>query len=454
MALNNNDSICGSGFFSAALNKHKTSSSNDSIPCVSRGIYTAPSEQFDAPSNNDETSEYDFQKLFDKEDQERIYKLIKRMKNLVPLNTQDNIKYLGDLIDYVEGMIHGDDITEYTTFTYLSKYAQNALISLIRSSYDGEIKSLLEERKSLESTVGKLQGKKTSLSSDVASLTSERKTLQGETSKLRLELDSINSELQDKKENATKEVEEAIRIKKAEMGRLSSEVDALKQKVQEYLNLIEGLSRNDKVKWEVVTKKHPIYNLNSETISGYIKSQKQKYAQEMNVSLKDAEKEFEINAPELEVLEELVQAFDYDYSSDYECSTISSIISPNNIKLMDSDDEHKAKSIKAILQNLRLPVYIKTFSPVDDKKEDAPSDVDSLIRELYYERIAVEALSKQRIAETELKAVVELLKRVIPEGTDLKALAAKYLNHDEFLSQISSSTGSIDDAIGTTGFTK
>jgi hypothetical protein len=80
---------------------------------------------------------------------------------------------------------------------------------------------------------------------------------------------------------------------------------------------------------------------------------------------------------------------------------------------------HDVNALQKILKSIKLPRIVKnrtkSLGSVDSSRDTSAS---GLLRELQYRRMVLEATSKQKIAESQLKSLIELIKSTSPEGYD------------------------------------
>ena len=94
-----------------------------------------------------------------------------------------------------------------------------------------------------------------------------------------------------------------------------------------------------------------------------------------------------------------------------------------------SVNQYLISQIIASLASLKLPKYKIIKDNIDSicvNERTMPTNVQSMMRELHFQRIALEAISKQKILEAELETVLGVLQSVLPEGYDLTSLNDKF----------------------------
>lgn len=73
----------------------------------------------------------EMESMFPGVSRERALELIKSMERLIPLGTRDRIWYLEVLIKYVDGLVNGDDIMQYTTSNMMSPLAKKSMEEIL-----------------------------------------------------------------------------------------------------------------------------------------------------------------------------------------------------------------------------------------------------------------------------------------------------------------------------------
>ena len=92
-------------------------------------------------------------------------------------------------------------------------------------------------------------------------------------------------------------------------------------------------------------------------------------------------------------------------------------------------NKYSINQIIASLASLKLPKYKIIKNNIDSicvNERTMPTNVQSMMRELHFQRIALEAIIKQKILEAELETVLGVLQSVLPEGYDLTSLNDKF----------------------------
>lgn len=98
----------------------------------------------------------EMESMFPGVSRERALELIKSMERLIPLGTRDRIWYLEVLIKYVDGLVNGDDIMQYTTSDMLSPLAKKSMEEILTEVHEKVLSSYRDERSELKSEVGEL----------------------------------------------------------------------------------------------------------------------------------------------------------------------------------------------------------------------------------------------------------------------------------------------------------
>lgn len=249
--------------------------------------------------------------LFPTESEEKAVELIERMKRLVPINCSDKIGYLETIIMYVDGLINGDDISQYTTYEYLTKFAIKGFDEIINDvqkrmleKYREERRNLQNEILSLKENLSELELAHKNITRDIQELQADKERLQTKRDALSGELFALNSDLEETKRNGLTRVEEEvsdrqetlkneIELEEKKKKQLEEAILELQNKFNEYSNMLEKLnSKEEEVVWEPIDKDDPIYNTNAESITSYIESLIITYMDKMQVSREEALKEF------------------------------------------------------------------------------------------------------------------------------------------------------------------
>lgn len=240
----------------------------------------------------------EMESMFPGVSRERALELIKNMERLIPLGTRDRIWYLEVLIKYVDGLVNGDDIMQYTTSNMMSPLAKKSMEEILTEVHEKVLSSYRDERSELKSEVGELSKQKTLLEESIEHLLSRKEELFGQTTSLGEEVTRLNREYENLRNNRIAEIDEEVRKQREtvelEIARLEEEKSALSKSVGELKNLLNRysliVSETSKhkgeceVTWVPVDKSHPIYTTNAKTIVDFIVSLKLEYMDNMGVT--------------------------------------------------------------------------------------------------------------------------------------------------------------------------
>ena len=119
-------------------------------------------------------------------------------------------------------------------------------------------------------------------------------------------------------------------------------------------------------------------------------------------------------------VKELISSFESSVTLKY------IIENPNDFVLSVKD---AAISLKYTMENFKMPVYKEASHNIDSFSVEPgtiPNNVNSLLRELHFQRIAMEAVAKQRILESQVEALTAILMSATPEGYDFSTLAQEH----------------------------
>lgn len=126
----------------------------------------------------------EMESMFPGVSRERALELIKSMERLIPLGTRDRIWYLEVLIKYVDGLVNGDDIMQYTTSDMLSPLAKKSMEEILTEVHEKVLSSYRDERSELKSEVEELSKQRKLLEENVGHLLSRKEELFGQTTSL------------------------------------------------------------------------------------------------------------------------------------------------------------------------------------------------------------------------------------------------------------------------------
>lgn len=380
----------------------------------------------------------EMESMFPGVSRERALELIKNMERLIPLGTRDRIWYLEVLIKYVDGLVNGDDIMQYTTSNMMSPLAKKSMEEILTEVHEKVLSSYRDERSELKSEVGELSKQKTLLEESIEHLLSRKEELFGQTTSLGEEVTRLNREYENLRNNRIAEIDEEVRKQREtvelEIARLEEEKSALSKSVGELKNLLNRysliVSETSKhkgeceVTWVPVDKSHPIYTTNAKTIGDFIVSLKLEYMDNMGVTREECEREFSKYAPTLNAIFNSLKKLHFEVPS---CSSINQML--KYFSTFDNVHQYSINQIIASLASLKLPKYRIIKDNIDSicvNERTMPTNVQSMMRELHFQRIALEAISKQKILEAELETVLGVLQSVLPEGYDLTSLNDKF----------------------------
>lgn len=363
----------------------------------------------------------EMESMFPGVSRERALELIKSMERLIPLGTRDRIWYLEVLIKYVDGLVNGDDIMQYTTSDMLNPLAKKSMEEILTEVHEKVLSSYRDERSELKSEVGELSKQKTLLEESIEHLLSRKEELFGQTTSLGEEVTRLNREYENLRNNRIAEIDEEVRKQREtvelEIARLKEEKSALSKSVGELKNLLNRysliVSETSKPKgkcevtWVKVDKDHPIYTTNAKTIGAFIKSLKLEYMDNTGVTQEQCEREFSKYAPTLNEVFNSLMKLNYD---DPSCSPINQMY--KFFSSFTNEDQYFINQILDSLASLKLPKYKIIKDNIDSicvNERTMPTNVQSMMRELHFQRIALEAISKQKILEAELETVLGVL---------------------------------------------
>lgn len=381
--------------------------------------------------NNEEDLKFACKELFPNESYAKAIELIQRTKFLVPI-TEDRINYLDILFTYVDGIINGDDIEQYVTKKYISNMAKKALSEISSEVHEKELECYKKESLSLKTKIEDLTQEQNVLTAQIENLKLNKSSLVKETSILQTELEKLKKELEDAKINGMTKVQKEV---SNELNKLKNEVCSLntqkenlvlaiadlKDSIDKYNkqinNLCENEDENVQVIWELLKKDSVVYGLNNDSIDAYIKSLIKEYASKTKVSLEEAENIIKVNCSGLYTIKSILN-INYRNSSDYGNSSIGLIIS----KLGSLFSPDCAEDIEQSLKTIKLPKYEIKKGNIETPTlavDNSPTNVNQILRELHFQKMALMAKSKQKIAETQVEALITLLQSVLPKDYDI-----------------------------------
>lgn len=385
----------------------------------------------------------DIEELFPGESYYKAINLIRRIRRLVPITSKSSVDYLETIISYVDGLINGDDIYSYTTFTYASKYAKAAFQEIAAEVHDQILDEYRRERAELQKEVSELSNKQQVLALSIEDLERRKKDLQDQSGVLSVELATIKKELEDLRQNGIARVNAEVASAKENLDKeitvlmqtkegLNSSINELKGMFSEYSGTISKLNGEDsEVVWKPIDNNDPIYNTNHRTIASYIESMKIEYMDKTGASREVCDKEFSKYMPGLIQFINLLTEFNNPEVT--ACSSLRTIIMHDN---WSARARQQALSLLSMLKTFKVPSYQLKQSNIDVQSlsvDTVPTNINAMLRELYLQRMAIEAVTKQKIAEAELKSVIAVLKTVAPKDFDFRSLISAYSGIDSLL---------------------
>lgn len=379
----------------------------------------------------------EMESMFPGVSKERALNLIKSMERLIPLGTKDRLWYLEVLIKYVDGLINGDDIIQYSTSKYMTPMAKDSMEEVLSEVQERVLSSYRDERSELRSEVETLSSQRKLLEENIERLLSRKDELFGQTTSLGEEVTRLNREYTTLRNNGIQKIEaefkerrESLELEvaklKDEKNFLSKSINELKGLLDRYSSITSELSKPKgkcEVTWELIGDKHPIYKINYSSIEAFVKSLKLEYMDNLGVSEEVCEREFAKNAPGLEEIMRSTLNFQY-YNSAY-VSSIGITINPDYYNRFTEKDKMVVMKLRSLLSSLRLPKYKILHENIDSvsvNRNTLPSNIQSMMRELHFQRIALEAVSKQKILEAELETVLGVLQSLAPKNYDFTSM--------------------------------
>ena len=353
-----------------------------------------------------------------------IIRLANRLTNIAPIGSEDKVEYLSDLLQYVEAMIRGDDISKLYSNITLGTYAQTALSKLIQGSHKQELDTYQKAKNDLLEGISQLQARQQELLAQNSECETINADLQGKVSELSEKWsdlqkqidegkDSIDKELAEYREQSTKNLDREIQAKRAELAELEAKNEEAKQTLLDFkgklANVISGQSSKIVVTWQAIHEDDPIYNTNSLTIEAYINSLKSEYIEKMHCSEQECDRIFEQKCPGLKEFIKIVKKFS---STNETASSVRTIIS--------CTWSGYAQYPENLLKIFKFPKYIEKGldSLVDFQPQGISGNLQQMLENFYWQKKAAEAIAAQKIAEAELLAVVSIFKGAISPDYD------------------------------------
>ena len=313
-------------------------------------------------------------------------KLIEELKHLIPVECKDKIKSLEEVISYVSAILYGDDLHKFAAYNYYKKYVTQALDELVIFAQEHSLDDFSKRIALLKDEINYLLIERKTYSKDVSMLLSEKE-------KLVVDVQSL------KDENA------ALRL----------ENDKIKESLKEYQTIMQKLGESDQVVWEKISDEDPLYAITPSKITDYIYELKQAYMKKLGISEKECDSDFMLNSSGLFELKTLLLSFD---KSDYHYPV-------RSLMVMDLGPYSNCKrsSLAALMRNIKLPRVIKnTKSLTSNDLFNNCDNVNGVLRELYLQRMALNALSKQKIAESQVYTLIQMLKKLAPSDYDFSQI--------------------------------
>ena len=316
-------------------------------------------------------------------------KLIKKLKNLLPIECGDKLKALEEVISYVSSLLYGDDLHRFATYNYYKKYVIAALDELVLYVQEHSLLQYSQELALLKDEINDYLSKKEQYLNDISELGKQKEELQSQ-------VDSLKEEKQ----------------------LLINENTEIKTSVDEYSAKMRKIVNDNQVIWEKVKDNDPIYAITPNTVHDYIYELERAYMCKLGVNEQECKSEFMLNSSGLYELRKLLVSFkdhnNYDKPISY-C-----IRNWDNL----GTDRSCGVTLGHIMSNIKLPKIVERTSalPIVNLTSDA-GNLNSVLRELHYQRVAFEALAKQKIAEAQLYSLITALKQIAPKNYDFTQFA-------------------------------
>ncbi len=374
------------------------------------------------------------EELFPGEDYSKALDLIQSIRRLAPTDKY-RINYLTTLFTYVDGIINGDDIDSFMTKEHITKWAKEALDEVMDEVYNRKLESYRLEKIKLSSEVESLTGERDVLDAQVNSLKDNKNNLILQTTTLSTELEKLKQTLEEKRNNGATQIEEEIKSLNNEKDELTSYIDELKKIIDSHNRTISHLGSADViVLWENVDRYNPLYGMNCDSIRNYINYLKMIYIYNMDVTKEVCEEEFRKNSPKLK---EFVDLFDTHFTNKVvACSSITTIINHEN---WSEESKIYVKKLESYLAEIKLPRYLskKNNDYLDIKvpsMECVSTNTNSILRELYFQRMAATETAKRKILESQVDMLTQALQRFVPSDYDISKLFRNTLDVDVSIS--------------------
>jgi len=268
----------------------------------------------------------DKKSVFPEANESDFLELLIKLKSLTSsyITDKEKVRYLLNLLNYLDGIINGDNINEFATYQYMTPLAKKALKELVDEIHGNILESYKMQKVSLQTEVQQLQQDYDNLSIEVNELSEARSFLQSETKEMNEEYIKLTASLQDEKENGMAKVHSDVAAEKekvqAEIAKLQSEKESLTKVIEELRNSLNTYSAKiarlnkpqESVVWNTIESNHAIYNANATTIDRFIEGLKLEYMEKTSCSSEECDKVFAANAPELDSFAELLKNVNFD----------------------------------------------------------------------------------------------------------------------------------------------
>ena len=315
-------------------------------------------------------------------------KLIKRLSNLLPIECNDKLKALEEIMSYVASMLYGDDLHQFCTYNYYKKYVTTALDELVVYVQEHSIKQYKQELELLRKEINNYLYEKEQYLKEIEVLKKEKESLQSKVDSLR-------------KENKL----------------LINENTNVKTSIDKHSAMMKKLVSNNQVIWEKVKEDDTIYAITRNKIANYISELEKAYMCKLGVSQQECESDFMLNSTGLYELKSLLLSF---RDEDNYNKPISQCIKEYKFLGIDCS---RGVALGAMMKNVKLPKIIERAPALTTLNlTNDTGDLNGLLKDLYYQKIAFEALAKQKIAEAQLYSLIMSLKQIMPENYDFNQL--------------------------------
>ncbi len=344
--------------------------------------------------------------MFPNEDYKATLDLLRKAKRLLPIGDSNSFQ-LEIIISYVEALINGDELHREFNYQFLSESAKAALTDIQSEVQKRTLDSYRCEYHTLKDEVTSLLEKKETLEKNLTSLEQVK-------DRLLRQAQDLDADILIKKEKLTSEVTALADEKRA----ISEAISELKSKINEYSQIVENSGSKSQVVLETISEDHPLLKVTSASIDYYLESLISEYIRKTGKS-RDEAIVFFTNLG-LFSIKELISSFVSSVTLKY------IIERPNDFDFSYAD---AALSLKYTMENFKMPVYKEASYNIDSfsvKPGTVPNNINSLLRELHFQRIAMEAVAKQRILESQVEALTAILMSATPEGYDFSTLAQEY----------------------------